>query len=79
MPVQITKYKVTTWLNKETNLAVYGVKVFVVGLGWCDVADKGKGVFFDTKKEAEFYITDMKSERAKNGLKKAPLLTQTSS
>lgn len=71
MSVQITKYKVTTWLNKDTCTAVYGAKVFVVGQGWCDVAEDRRGVFFDTKKEAESYLTKMKSERDKSGFKRA--------
>lgn len=70
MTVKITKYKVTTWLNKDTCAAVYGAKVFVVGQGWCDVAEDGKGMFFDTKKEAETYIAGMKSERLKSGYKR---------
>ena len=69
MAVQITKYKMTTWLNRETNGPKYGVKVYVVGQGWVDVAEDGKGVFFDTPGEAKAEIKRMKAERDRSGWK----------
>jgi hypothetical protein len=70
--VQITKYEVTTWLNKLTNEPIYGVRVRVTGQGWCGVAVDGKPVFRYSRKEARDYIVGMKKERDKDGFRIKP-------
>lgn len=71
MTVQISKYKRTTWINKETNEPIYGVKVFVVGHGWADVATDGVPDLYTKKKDADAQIERMKAERDRSGWKLA--------
>ncbi len=73
MAVQITRYKVTCWLDRKTNFPMFGVKVRVVGQGWCDVAKDGKGCFFKTEADARREIARMKKQRDRAGWKIAKL------
>lgn len=70
MGVQITRYKVTIWGNKETGERLFGVAAFSPNHGWMNVSDNRRAVLLDTKKQAAAYIAGMKRERDKNGFKK---------
>lgn len=70
MSVQIIKYRVDTWGNKNSGEKMYGVSVRIVGHPkWVHVAEGGKAVLFYDRVLATDYIAHMKFERDKDGFK----------
>lgn len=61
-PLRISRYRVTCWLNKQTNQPMFGVKC-KIGNIWADLAIDGKPFFAATEKGARDKITEMKAER----------------
>jgi hypothetical protein len=67
--VQITRYEITTFVDKRTGEKVFGVRVHVVGSGWCGVANGQIPVLRYSKEEARKVIADMKKQRDKDGFR----------
>lgn len=73
--MKITRYKVTTWLDKITNEPMYGIKLFVDGKGWHDFAENGKAVLSYSRETIEQRIKELKADREKTGFHVARLVT----
>lgn len=71
MGVQITKYSVCAWGDKNTGETYYGIRVFVAGSGWMNCCEGTRPILLASRKEARDYIAKMKSERDADGFKKA--------
>lgn len=67
--IQITRYKVTTWGNKETGERMYGVAAYSSEHGWMNVCDGKRACIFGTPTEARAEIVSMKEQRDADGYK----------
>jgi hypothetical protein len=59
--VDIKGYRVSSWVDIDSLKEKFGLKVLVDGK-WLNVAEGGKGIFFDTKALAKEKIATMKKD-----------------
>lgn len=58
----IDRYKVSAWLDKKKMEPMFGIKVHMPMHGWCNYAEDGKPLFFDTERKAQKKIAELKTE-----------------
>lgn len=65
MKRRIDRYKVSCWYHRDRNVPVFGIKVRVDG-SWFNLAEAGRALFFDERRDAEAKIQALKEHGDEN-------------